>query len=218
MQVKVKKALVLSPHTDDAIIGAGGLIQQLARDGCHIVHMVFCICDDTLVGTKYPKGRIAEEDRKAATLLGATEVIHHNFENKQLHRSRQEILDAIYPYRKEPGLELVIAPFAGDIHQDHHTVGEEAIRAFGRNHATLLQYPIMGTCRNFIPNLFIPLTADEADKKIEALSLYETQFDLRNGWFNLDNFRAQLRIDGVYANTEYAESFAQVKGTWTIGT
>ncbi|MHA2300954.1 MAG: PIG-L deacetylase family protein, partial [Candidatus Thorarchaeota archaeon] len=133
-------------------------------------------------------------------------------------KHRPEVLAAIYPYRKAPGLELVVAPFIGDIHQDHRTVAEEAVRAFGRNHATLLQYPILGTCKDFIPNLFIPLTSEEADKKIEALSLYETQFELRNGWFNLDNFRAQLRIDGVYTNTEYAESFAQVKGTWTVGT
>ncbi|MBN2230622.1 MAG: PIG-L family deacetylase [Candidatus Thorarchaeota archaeon] len=218
MQVVVKKALVLSPHTDDAIIGAGGLIQKLAKSGCHIVHIVFSICDDTLVGTKYPKGQIADEDRRAAKLLGATEIIHHNFENKHLHKQRQEILDSIYHYRKDPEIELVIAPYTGDIHQDHRTVAEEAVRAFGRNHATLIQYPIMGTCKDFNPNLFIPLTSEEADKKIEAISLYKTQFELRNGWFNLDNFRSQLRVDGVNTNSEYAEAFVQLKGTWTIGT
>ena len=218
MRVAFKKALILSPHTDDAIIGAGGLIQKLAKSGCHIVHMVFSVCDDTLVGTKYPKGKIAEEDRKAVTLLGATEIIHHNFENKYLYKSRQEILDAIYPYRKDPDLELVVAPFTGDIHQDHRTVAEEAVRAFGRNHATLLQYQIIGTCNDFIPNLFIPLTHEEADKKIEALSVYETQFELRNGWFNLENFRSQLRVDGVYTNTEFAEACVQYKGTWSVGT
>jgi LmbE family N-acetylglucosaminyl deacetylase len=218
MRVIAKKALILSPHTDDAVIGAGGLMQKLAKQDCQIVHIVFSICDDTLVGTKYPKGRIAEEDRKAVTLLGATEIIHHNFENKHLHRSRQEILDAIYPYRKDPELDLVIAPYPGDIHQDHRTVAEEAVRAFGRDQTTLLQYPIIGTCKDFDPNLFIPLSREEADKKMEALSLYKTQFELRNGWFNLDNFRSQLRVDGVYTNTEFAEAFVQFKGTWVVGT
>ena len=218
MRVVVKKALVLSPHTDDAIIGAGGLIQQLAKAGTHIVHMVFSVCDDTLVDTKYPKGQIAEEDKKAATLLGATEIIHHDFENKHLNKQRQKILDEIYHYRSDPDLDLVIAPYTGDIHQDHRTVAEEAVRAFGRNDATLLQYPILGTCKNFNPNLFIPLTVEEAEKKIEALSLYKTQFELRNGWFNLDNFRAQLRVDGVQTNTKFAEAFVQEKGTWIVGT
>jgi LmbE family N-acetylglucosaminyl deacetylase len=218
MRVEFKKALILSPHTDDAIIGAGGLIQKLAKINCHIVHMVFSVCDDTLVGTKYPKGQIANEDKKAVKFLGATEIIHHNFENKHLYKSRQEILDAIYPYRKEPDLDLVVAPYTEDIHQDHRTVAEEAVRAFGRNHATLLQYPIIGTCKDFNPNLFIPLTSEEADKKIKALSFYKTQFELRNGWFNLDNFRAQLRVNGVYTNTEFAEAFVQFKGTWTVGT
>lgn len=218
MRAVFKKALVLSPHTDDAIIGAGGLIQKLAKGGCHVVHMVFSVCDDTLVGTKFSKGQIAEEDKRAATLLGATEIIHHDFENKYLYRQRQEILDAIYPYRKDSDLDLVIAPFTGDIHQDHRTLAIEAQRAFGRNHATVIQYPIMGTCKSFDPNLFVPLSKDEVDKKIEALSLYKTQFELRNGWFNLENFRAQLRVNGVYTNTEFAEAFVQLQGTWTVGT
>ena len=218
MRVTARKALVLSPHTDDAIIGAGGLIQKLAKNGCHIVHIVFSICDDTLVGTKYPKGTIAEEDKKAATLLGADEIIHLDFENKHLYKRRQDILDAIYAYRKDSELDLVIAPYSGDMHQDHRTVAKEAERAFGRNPATLIQYPIMGTCKDFNPTLFVPLTKEEADKKIEALSLYKTQFDLRNGWFDLDNFLAQLRVDGVYTNTEFAEAFVQLKGTWTVGT
>jgi LmbE family N-acetylglucosaminyl deacetylase len=218
MKVAVRKALVLSPHTDDAIIGSGGLIQKLAKDGCYIIHMVFCVCDDTLIGTKYPEGQIAEEDKKAATLLGATEIIHHKFENKHLAEQRQEILDSIYQYRKDPELDLVISPYSGDIHQDHRAVAQEAERAFGRNHATLIQYPIMGTCKNFDPNLFIPLTREEADKKIKALSFYKTQFELRNGWFNLENFRSQIRVDGVYTNSEFAEAFVQIKGTWTVGT
>ena len=58
----------------------------------------------------------------------------------------------------------------------------------------------------------------EADKKIEALSLYKTQFELRNGWFDLENFSAQLRVDGVQTNTEFAEAFVQYKGTWIVGT
>jgi len=218
MRVAIKKALLLSPHTDDAVIGAGGLMQKLAKNGCHVIHMVFSVCDDTLIGTKYPKGSIAEEDRKAVEFLGAKEIIHHDFENKHLHRSRQEILDAIYPYRNDPDLDLVIAPYSGDMHQDHRAVAKEAVRAFGRNKATLLQYPIIGTCKDFDPNLFIPLTSEEVDKKMEALSLFKTQFELRNSWFNLDNFRSQLRVDGVYTNTEYAEAFVQFKGTWTVGT
>ncbi|MFQ5833391.1 MAG: PIG-L deacetylase family protein [Candidatus Thorarchaeota archaeon] len=214
MFVSVKKALVVSPHTDDAILGAGGFIYKLAKHGAHIDYMVFTTCGDSLIGTEFPNGQLAKEDRKAASFLGASRIIYHDFENKHLQKSRQEILDLMYPYRNDPQLDLVLAPYPGDIHQDHRTVAEEAVRAFTRNHVSLLQYPILGTCKDFNPNLYIPLSEEEADTKIKALSEYKTQMKLRGTWFNPDRFWASLKHDGVYVNTSFAEAFMLAKGTW----
>ncbi len=216
MKPRFKKALALSPHTDDAIIGAGSLMYKLVKQGCEITCIVFSICDDTLEGTRFKSGEIAREDRKAASIIGVSEVIHHNFTNKHLEKYRQEILDIIYEYRKDPDMELVIAPFHGDTNQDHQTVAREAMRITTRHPITLIQYPIIGTSAGFLPNILIPITKEEADVKLRALECYKTQFELRNGWFNLDNFWAEMRSNGVLVNAEFAEAFRQVKGIWNI--
>lgn len=216
MKVKVRKALILSPHTDDAFIGAGGLIHKLANQGCDLIYHAFTTCDDTLVGTEFKKGEIAREDREAAKILGITNITHHDFNNKHLYEQRQEILDIIYSYRSENNLDLIIAPYEGDFHQDHHTLAIEALRASTRHQVTVLQYPVIGTSKDFNPNLFVPLDQNNVTAKINAISCYKTQFKLRNSWFNTSMFKANLQTNGVYINTEYAEAFVQVKGTWII--
>jgi LmbE family N-acetylglucosaminyl deacetylase len=168
------------------------------------------------VGTEFAPGEIAREDKAAAAILGVDNVIHHDFKNKELPASRQEILDIIYKYRNSKNVELVIAPYDGDFHQDHTTVANEALRASTRHQVTVLQYPVIGTSKDFNPNLFVPLTQAEVDAKISAIKCYKTQFKLRNNWFETDTFVADLKTNGVYINTEYAEAFIQVKGTWLV--
>ncbi len=214
MQINPKHALVLSPHTDDSIIGAGALLHKLAKQNCEIEYHVFAKCDDTLIGTKYPQGELAREDEKAAKMLGVKKCIYHDFANKRLPDSRQEILDIIYEHRKDPDLDLIIAPYNGDFHQDHKTVADEALRAATRHRVTLIQYRIKGTSKDFNPNLYVPLNEEEVDLKMKALACYKTQFELRNQWFSIENFEAILRSDGVYINTEFAEAFILVRGTW----
>lgn len=216
MKISARKALVLSPHTDDAIIGAGVLLHKLSKQGCRLIYRVFTKCDDTLEGTKYPKGTIEKEDREACKKLGISDIIHYDFENRHLEDSRQDILDIIYKFRREDELDLVIAPYVGDFHQDHQTIAHEALRASTRHQVSVLQYPVIGTSKDFNPNVYVPLSEEEAKIKIDAISSYKTQFELRNGWFNLENFWADLRSNGVYINSRYAEAFILVKGTWII--
>jgi len=216
MSVRFREALVLSPHTDDAITGAGVLMYKLVQHGCRVLYRVFCTCDDTLEGTGYPKGTIAREDIAAASVLGVEDIVQYDFENKHLGNSRQEILDIIYGYRKNEKLDLVIAPYVGDFHQDHQTVAEEALRASTRHPVTILQYPVIGTSKDFNPNLYIPVSHEEADLKIKAISCYETQLKFRGNWFNLENFWAEMRSRGVYINARFAEAFILVKGTLNI--
>jgi LmbE family N-acetylglucosaminyl deacetylase len=216
MKIQAREVLVLSPHTDDAIIGAGGLIYKLAKQGSKITYHAFTMCDDTLVGTEFKKGEIAREDKRAAEVLGISDVVHHDFENKRLQDSRQEILDIIYEFRNNRNLDLVIAPYEGDFHQDHSTVAQEALRASTRHQVTVLQYPVIGTSKDFNPNLFVPMTQEDVDVKVRAISCYKTQFQLRSNWFNPTTFIALLQTNGVYINTKYAEAFIQVKGTWLV--
>lgn len=214
MKVQVRKALILSPHTDDAFIGAGGLVHKLANQGCELFYHAFTTCDDTLKGTEFQQGEIAREDREAAKILGVSNITHHDFTNKKLYKDRQEILDIIYKYRNDKELDLVIAPYEGDFHQDHMTVAKEALRASTRHRVTVIQYPVIGTSKDFNPNLIVPLTQEDVDAKMKAISCYKTQFKLRNSWFDTSTFTAELRTNGVYINTEYAEAFVQVKGSW----
>ena len=80
----------------------------------------------------------------------------------------------------------------------------------------MLQYPVIGTSKDFNPNLFVPLSKEEVDAKMRAIACYKTQFKLRGNWFDETTFLSDLKTNGVYISAEYAEAFVQVKGTWLI--
>ncbi|NWF96301.1 MAG: PIG-L family deacetylase [Candidatus Thorarchaeota archaeon] len=216
MRVRSKRALVLSPHTDDAVLGAGILLHRLSAQGCRVTYLAFTSCNDTLVGTEFPEGEIEREDRNALKLLGIDDVHYLEYKNKHLEAHRQEILDKMYTFRADNDMDLVIAPHAGDFHQDHQTIGREALRMSTRHGVTVLQYPVIGTSKDFNPNLFVPVSEEEARLKMRAISCYKTQFRLRKNWFDLDLFWSELKTNGVYIDTKYAEAFVQVKGTWIL--
>ena len=64
------------------------------------------------------------------------------------------------------------------------------------------------------PNLFVPLTSDQAQRKIDALlEHYGSQRD--KGWFDAETFRGLMRLRGVECNSPsgYAEAFHAPKIT-----
>ena len=84
--------LVLSPHTDDAEIGAGGTIAKLTGKNITIHMIAFSWCD--------------EEDnikavKKAARILSIKKLKILDFKRRIFPEQRQEILQVLYDYNQE---------------------------------------------------------------------------------------------------------------------
>ena len=65
---KKKKALVLSPHTDDAELGCGGTIAKLIEEGWN-VHVIYF----SAVAERYPN--LVEEAANSGKILGITHEV-----------------------------------------------------------------------------------------------------------------------------------------------
>ena len=82
-----------------------------------------------------------------------------------------------------------------------------ALQTF-RNHA-ILQYEIAKYHGDLgAPNVYVPLDAEEADRKVDnLLTAFASQKD--RYWFTADTFRALMRVRGVEcrASSGYAEAF-----------
>ena len=196
---RLKNALILSPHTDDAELGCGGTISKMIEDGWHVHVMYF-----SAVGDRYPN--LAEEAANSGKILGVTHEIL-DFETRFFPRDRQAILQTLYDHSRKNQYDIVFTPTTTDIHQDHGVVTSEAKRAF-RN-CTLLGYELPWNNLSVSLNCFIPLKERHVKKKILALDCYNSQ--KHNPYFNEKFFRSVVKMRGVQLANEYAEGFETIK-------
>jgi LmbE family N-acetylglucosaminyl deacetylase len=108
-----------------------------------------------------------------------------------------------------PAPDLVLAPRIDDAHQDHRLVGELASTVW--RGPTVLHYEIPKWDGDLgRPNLYVPVTADQARRKVELLdACYPSQAG--RGWWDAETFLGLLRIRGIEAGSRYAEAFTTHK-------
>ena len=193
-----KKTLVLSPHTDDGELGAGGTIGKLVENGSKLMYFAFSA----------PREILKVECKKCLGVLGVEEYEIFDFEVRHFPERRQEILEILFQYNKENEPDLILTPSTNDLHQDHQTVTNEALRAFKRS--TIFGYELPWNNIIFRENCFIPLEERHVQKKIEALWNYKTQISERH-YFDKEYLRGLTRSRGAQIGEKYAEAFEAIK-------
>ena len=189
--------LVLSPHTDDGELGAGGMIAKLVQKGANIFYVAFSS------GTANHT-----ECMQATKKLGIPRknVFIYNFTTRLFPEVRQTILDRLIQLREELQPRLLLAPSQNDIHQDHQVIAQEAVRAF--KHSSILGYELPWNNLEFKPTYFSRLSATNVEDKLVALQCYESQ---KGRTYTPEHFRALAKVRGIQCNHEYAEAFEIVR-------
>jgi LmbE family N-acetylglucosaminyl deacetylase len=133
------RVIVVAPHPDDEILGAGGTVARLVTVGAQ--HVLVAVSD----GEASHPGRALElqrmrprESEVAAATLVTTPALTHRLGfsdgGVQAHAVARALEEII-----RPG-DLVLAPWEGDGHPDHAEAGLGARAACGSKSAELLSY------------------------------------------------------------------------------
>jgi len=208
MNLNFKRALVLAPHTDDGEFGCGGTISKLIDSGTEVYYAAFSACQQSVL-PDFPSDILIEEVKKATRVLGvkSENLILYDYEVRTFNFHRQEILDDILKLKNDIEPDLVFMPSINDIHQDHFTISNEGMRAF--KWSSLLCYELPWNNFNFNSGCFINLSENEINKKLDALSKYESQ--AHRPYANADFIRSLAKVRGVQSGNEYAETFEIVR-------
>lgn len=204
------KILVLAPHTDDAEFGCGGTIARFVEEGNEVWCVAFSACMLS-VPDGFPADQLIAEVKAASAVLGIKpdHLLLRDFHVRTFDRHRQEILQEMIRLRERIKPDVVLMPWAGDVHQDHQVIAEEATRAF--KHCTLLSYELPWNVVDepFPANYFVALSFPHLDKKMESIANYHTQN--RRPYFT-DTFTKSLAIvNGIKCDQHYAEAFHAVR-------
>jgi N-acetylglucosamine malate deacetylase 1 len=206
-----KKILVLAPHTDDGEFGCGGTIAKLVESGAEVHYVAFSACEQSVL-PQFPSDILITEVKAATTVLGIKpeNLTLLKYDVRTFNYQRQPILDDILKIKAQIQPDLIFVPSLNDIHQDHATIANEAVRAF--KFSTILCYELPWNNFNFATSCFVHLEDKHIVKKIGALTEYKSQ--AHRSYANEEFIRGLARTRGVQINTRYAEVFEVIR--WII--
>jgi LmbE family N-acetylglucosaminyl deacetylase len=199
---KTGKVLVLGAHPDDEL-GCGGVISKLLKQGVEVHHWYFSLCEESLQAVNLPVEQLQKECEKSRSLLGINPENCGNFTFpvRYFPQHRQQILEEMVLLNRRIEPDLVLVPNQHDVHQDHHTIYEESVRAF--KYRSILGYELPWNTLTFNHDCLISLEEADLQAKLRAVECYKSQ--LQRNYANIDFFQSLARVRGVQANTMYAE-------------
>ena len=204
----LKRVIVLSPHTDDGEMGAGGSISRLIEEGCEIFYVAFSSAAQS-VPKGFPPDILKTEVKSATNRLGISpkNLVLFDFEVRKFNYVRQDILELLIRLRSELAPDLVLIPSINDVHQDHAVIASEALRAF--KNSRILGYELIWNNLTFNTQLFIKLGESHIERKILSLAEYRSQG--QKNYMDPDFIRSLARTRGVQIGLHYAEAFEVIR-------
>ena len=202
--MNVKRALVLSPHTDDGELGCGGTIAKLIESGTHVCYVAFSICEES-VPPEFPRDILASEVALATGRLGIKKenLTVYRYPVRNFCAHRQEILEKLVVLRRNFEPELVLMPSPDDIHQDHQVIHQEGLRAF--KNTTVFGYEMPWNNVQFSNTAFIVLDERHITVKLAALAEYRSQ--QHRDYMKGNYIRALSITRGRQVQQSWAEAF-----------
>ncbi|MFW5714473.1 MAG: PIG-L deacetylase family protein [Brevefilum sp.] len=189
----------IGAHPDDIELGCGALIADIA-DQTNV------ICVTLSDNQQNPELKnLVDEHHQAMAILGVKpeNAILHDFTTRRFQAARQEILEVMIAMKRKYHPEVVFVHTAQDIHQDHKTITEEALRAF--RGTTVLGFDVLRSSYGFFPNFLVEVSEEGVSKKIQALKAYKTYED--KYYFEENIIHATAIRHGALAERPFAEGF-----------
>ncbi|MBI1854540.1 MAG: PIG-L family deacetylase [Chloroflexi bacterium] len=148
---------------------------------------------------------VKDEHYKSMAVLGVPKenILLGPFTTRVFPDSRQEILEYFLKLRGDFNPDLIFTHSRQDVHQDHNTMTDEALRAF--RGITVLGFDVVRSSHGFFPHFLAEVTEEDVNAKIEALSRYETYRD--KYYFNGELTRSIMVRHGALAECPFAEGF-----------
>jgi len=194
-----KRVLFLGAHPDDIELGCGALLH-------HIVRQTEVLCVTLSDNQKNPDlQNVKNEHFESMAVLGVPKekIILGAFTTRVFPDARQEILEYFLSLRRDFKPDLIFVHSKQDVHQDHLTMTDEALRAF--RGITVLGFDVVRSSYGFFPHFLVEVSEEDVNKKIEALSCYETYRD--RYYFNSELTRSIMVRHGALAERRFAEGF-----------
>lgn len=187
----MKKILVIAAHPDDEVLGMGGTIAKLVKEGNEVNILIVTDGSSSQYRDSSDLQKIIDDKKKetlaCAKVMGVKDVYYGNLPDMQLDtiphiQINQVIESAIYQLKPD----AVYTHFWGDVNLDHQNVYKSTLVAvrpvMGQVVKELYCYCVPSSTEwtpnkadtMFMPNVFVDII-DVVEQKYEAFSKYSTE-------------------------------------------
>jgi LmbE family N-acetylglucosaminyl deacetylase len=218
------RVLAIAPHADDETLGCGARLLQHQAAGDSICWLIATRGHSP----RWSEELLASKDReidKVAEAYGFEKVYRLGYPAIRMDTvPLEELIGAIGEAIAEAKPDYVYVNHFGDVHSDHLRVFEATMAVlkpfYSSKHGVrrVMSYEVPSStdamppipARNFLPNMFSDVT-DFIDRKLELMSMYETEVQPYPLPRSSESIRALARYRGATIGAEYAEAFMLIR-------
>lgn len=214
--------LVVAPHPDDEILGAGGTMAKLADAGRE-VHVCIVTRGKPPAFSEKMIATTRDEAARAHAHIGVSHVHWMDHTAADLdslpHKDLNASLGALI---KEVDPSVLILPHVGDIHLDHQLIFLSGLVGARPHQAefphTVLAYETLSETNwnapylspAFLPNVYCDIS-DTIDRKLDAFALFESQARQPPHERSVESLRALATLRGATVHAHAAEGFVLIR-------
>ena len=218
--LKNEKLLVVAPHSDDEVLGCGGLISKIKKECGKVFVLIFNLGFEKN-DTKESQDKRKQEIKEAMNVLKVDDyhLVHEKADdNRDLDVEPLHSLIEIIESTSNVSLEkisptIVAIPTIFSHHQDHvhvHNACIAALRPISTPVSSVVlsyeapEHSRWSSSGVFEPNFFVEID-DVIENKIMAFSKYSSQ--IRLGGRDADSIRNQAKYRGQEVGKNLCEAF-----------
>lgn len=211
--------LVVVAHPDDEVLGAGGTIYKLIREGHRVA---VCTMANHAAARANISETLAEDQVCAMEILGVEKTYAADFPNIKMNTvPHLELVQFIERCMEDFGANAIITHHPSDTNVDHKETAyaaQAASRLSQRREgipplAQVLYMEVLSATEwayskeQFRPNYFVEIGEDGIAKKLEALGAYKGVIRAYPHPRSLEAIRGLAAYRGAQAGCNYAEAF-----------
>jgi N-acetylglucosamine malate deacetylase 1 len=222
MNFKNERLLVISPHADDEVLGCGGLISKIKKDGGKVFVLIFNVGSVSEINNEEKTNLWKRETKSAMKFLKVDDyetIFDSSEDNRYLDKKPMHSLIEIIESKSKVSLNkvnptIVAIPTNHSHHQDHIHVFNACIAALRPlrkpSPKIVISYEAPEHSRwsingAFEPNLFINIEKF-LSKKIDAFYKYKSQ--VKNGVRDKKTIQTQAEYRGREIGEKMCEAFS----------
>lgn len=221
-----KRILIVAAHPDDEVLGCGGTVARLVREGyeAHTLILGEGITARDLKRDRSGREReiraLKEEVRRANNILGVKEVFFYDFPDNRFDTvALLDVIKAVEEVTRKIKPEIIFTHHAHDLNVDHRVTYQAVVTAtrplpnetvkviysFEVISSTEYTYPAQ-----FSPNVFFDISST-MKTKIKSLAQYKTEIRSYPHPRSLEGIELNAKLWGMKVGAGYAEAFQIVR-------